>query len=283
MAGQRFEGSSLEEALENAATALGVDRFQVGYNVVTEKRGFLGGIKRIVIDAHVVSDAQPTHDPVAEKLKASSDPSRVPRERNRERGRGRGRDRDRAPSRGRGGDRGSRQAHSEPLVAAPLPPQGVEGEHAVKIRAWFEEVIDLTRLDLEFRTSEDGDALRVLLGGRDGAMLLDRGGELLDSLQVLVNKALVGREVEKPIELDCHGFKEQRTQDLEAKALAVAASVARDGREQLLPAMSPIERRIVHLALAEHEAVSTESRGDGFFKRVAIVPKEADATNASQS
>ena len=34
--------------------------------------------------------------------------------------------------------------------------------------------------------------------------------------------------------------------------------------------MSPIERRIVHLTLQDDEQVTTESRGDGFYKRVAI-------------
>jgi spoIIIJ-associated protein len=37
--------------------------------------------------------------------------------------------------------------------------------------------------------------------------------------------------------------------------------------------MSPIERRIVHLALQDDEAVTTESRGDGFYKRVAVIPR----------
>ena len=84
MGGQRFEGTSLEHALSEAATALGVDRFQVGYHVVTEKRGFLGGIKNVVIEAHVVSDAQPAPhvieaalraDPSASNPKSSNGPS----------------------------------------------------------------------------------------------------------------------------------------------------------------------------------------------------------------
>jgi len=51
--------------------------------------------------------------------------------------------------------------------------------------------------------------------------------------------------------------------------------VRSSGREQLLPAMTPIERRIVHLALQEDADVTTESRGDGFYKRVAVVMRNA--------
>src|SRR2546428_5648682 len=50
---QRFEGKNLEDALSNAAQTLGVERYQLTYHVLMEKRGFLGGMKRIVIEAEI--------------------------------------------------------------------------------------------------------------------------------------------------------------------------------------------------------------------------------------
>lgn len=274
MAGRRFEGTSLDEALAQAGSSLGVERYQIRYHVVTEKRGFLGGIKRVVIEAEVLPDAQPPQ--TSESPRAAFD-SPSPRSQQGQGERKRGRERSRRGPRSDAPRGRSRQPESRhprrDVPVEPLPPQGAESIEATKVRQWFEEVIDLTRLDLEFRTTESESEIRVLLGGRDGSLLLDRGGELLDSFQVLVNKALVGRVVEKLIELDCEGFKEQRTHDIEARALEAAKQVALDGREHVLPAMTPVERRIVHLALSEHESVATESRGEGFFKRVAIVPK----------
>ena len=81
--------------------------------------------------------------------------------------------------------------------------------------------------------------------------------------------------MEKEIELNCEAFKERRAEQLAEKAKELADRVRDSGREQLLPAMTPIERRIVHLALQEDADVTTESRGDGFYKRVAIVKREA--------
>jgi predicted RNA-binding protein Jag len=43
---QRFEGRNLEDALQTATQSLGVDRWQLTYRVLLEKRGFLGGVKR---------------------------------------------------------------------------------------------------------------------------------------------------------------------------------------------------------------------------------------------
>src|SRR5687767_1701191 len=54
---QRFEGRNLEEALTHASETLGVERWQLTYHVLLEKRGFLGGVKRIVIEADVNREA----------------------------------------------------------------------------------------------------------------------------------------------------------------------------------------------------------------------------------
>src|SRR5882762_7213224 len=50
---QRFEGKNLDDALTSASQALGVERHQLTYHVLLEKRGFLGGVKRVVIEAEI--------------------------------------------------------------------------------------------------------------------------------------------------------------------------------------------------------------------------------------
>ena len=37
--------------------------------------------------------------------------------------------------------------------------------------------------------------------------------------------------------------------------------------------MSPHDRRIIHVTLADHSGVTTESEGEGLFRRVVIYPK----------
>jgi spoIIIJ-associated protein len=164
-----------------------------------------------------------------------------------------------------------------------IPPQEAESETAIAARQWCEEALRLAGLEVELRTSENDEQIHVRLYGRDTRRMLDRHGELLDALQVLANKALVGRRVEKDIELDCAAFKERRVEELGERARATAERVRRDGREQLLPAMSPIERRIVHLALQNDADVVTESRGDGFYKRVCIKPRPQDQPPPTES
>jgi spoIIIJ-associated protein len=301
---QRFEGHNLEEALEQAAQTLGVDRHQLAHRVVTEKRGFLGGIKRVVIEAEVNENAPA--EPAAEApVVAATEPEPAPRAStaaapspaapSREgaprggRGRGgRGRERGGRREEERGG-RGGRRRHRESDVqpgdfshfAADIPEQGSESEGAATARAWCEEVLGLAKLSATVRSSENDEHITLRLYGPDSSRFTEQGGELLDAVQVLVNKALVGRKVEKEIELDCEEFKERRVSDLERRAREVADLVRENGREQLLPSMTPIERRIVHLALQDDTEVTTESRGDGFYKRVAIVRRSEAATSES--
>ncbi|MEA2415912.1 MAG: spoIIIJ-associated protein [Thermoanaerobaculia bacterium] len=283
---QRFEGKNLDEALTMASEAFGVDRVQLTYHVVLEKKGFLGGIKRIVVEAEV--NERPIAASVQEAAAPAPGAARRPgggggRGRgNRDRGRGRG---------GNGGDRGRRsgggnraprretaddfQTGDFERFAGDIPEQGPESEQAGVVRAWYARVIELAKLQLEIRTEENDTQVIVRLFGGDARLLTEEHGELLDALQVLGNKALVGSKVEKEIELNCEAFKERRAEQLAEKAKELADRVRSSGREQLLPAMTPIERRIVHLALQEDADVTTESRGDGFYKRVAVVMRGA--------
>jgi predicted RNA-binding protein Jag len=250
------------------------------YHVLMEKRGFLGGVKRVVLEADVNIDAAPPAvappAPSGEARPPRAD--RAPRRGGRSGGGGGGRrggGRSREGGRGRRGRESDREFRSGDFETflMDVPEQGSESEAATVVREWIENVIALSRLDLVVRTEENEEQIIVRLYGSDAVRLTDRHGELLDAIQVLANKAMVGRKVEKDIELDSEEFKDRRVEDLGRRAREVADRVRRGGREELLPAMTPIERRIVHIALRDDADVTTESRGDGFYKRVAIIPR----------
>src|SRR5687767_12359057 len=99
---QRFEGRNLEEALNHAAQTFGVERWQLTYHVLLEKRGFLGGVKRVVIEADRNEEA-PAPAPAAA---APAGDSRPPRRERGPRGGGGGGGGRRERGGGAGGDRG---------------------------------------------------------------------------------------------------------------------------------------------------------------------------------
>ena len=68
-----------------------------------------------------------------------------------------------------------------------------------------------------------------------------------------------------------------RYEAVQALAWSIAEQVKAGGEPFTLEPMSAYERRIIHLALAEHADVTTESIGEGEGRQVVILPKERPA------
>jgi spoIIIJ-associated protein len=114
------------------------------------------------------------------------------------------------------------------------------------------------------------------IGGDDSGLLIGRRGETLRALQFLVN-LLVNKQLEKPVRVgvDVEQYRERRYKALKELALRVAERAVASGRAITLEPMPSAERRIVHLALANHPQVTTQSIGFGSSRKVAIIPKKA--------
>jgi spoIIIJ-associated protein len=65
-------------------------------------------------------------------------------------------------------------------------------------------------------------------------------------------------------------YKKQRYEDLRTLALNVAEQVKAKRSSLKLEPMSPFERRIIHLTLANDPEVVTESTGEGESRKVVI-------------
>ena len=98
-------------------------------------------------------------------------------------------------------------------------------------------------------------------------------GKVLLALEHLLPRVLHGVAGETyACRVDTENFQEGREERLRRKALAVAEEVSDSGRPEILEAMDPADRRIVHLALNDSEEVGTKSLGSGYFKRVKVYP-----------
>jgi spoIIIJ-associated protein len=107
--------------------------------------------------------------------------------------------------------------------------------------------------------------------GDDAGLLIGRRGETLKSLQFLI-RYMVSRRlgVHANVQVDVEGYQERRYQALANMARRVAQRVADTGRPITMEPMPPNERRIVHLALADHPRVTTESLGEGSGRQVVV-------------
>jgi spoIIIJ-associated protein len=128
--------------------------------------------------------------------------------------------------------------------------------------------------DLEVRVEEiEGETIRVDLAGEDRDLVLCNRAEVLESLQYLLNRMFARDHQEgQRILVDCDGYRARKEAELREIALRVSERVRRTGEREELGLMNPYERRIVHLAVAETEGVTTVSAGEGVMKRVIILP-----------
>ena len=227
----RYEGKSEREAVEQAARALEKTPEELRYKVIRDEKSFWGGR---VVEIEVEGGEAEVESP------ASGAPG---------------------------------PARSEaPDAREPAPAGATDAEAAGLVEATLTELLSAAGLLLEIRRREStGDELLFELIGDDVEPLLANKGEGLTGLEVLVGR-IASKRIGRPVHprLDAEGFRAHRKDALEDMAQQFAAEVRRTRRSQLLPPLSPWERRLVHLALAEDPEVETESEGDGFLKRVEV-------------
>ena len=129
-------------------------------------------------------------------------------------------------------------------------------------------------LELEAGVEETPDHLRVNLTGDGADALLRRKGEALDALQVIVNTAFRRDERgDRHYVVDALGFRKGKDEELRQMARFLAETPKTTGDPQEIGPLNPYARRIVHLAVAEDETMTSESIGDAFLKTVLISQK----------
>lgn len=135
-------------------------------------------------------------------------------------------------------------------------------------------------LNVEIKTTRENEYVKMEFVGNDLGILIGRRGDTLDALQYLVNlianKHINLRENNTDrlrIILDAEDYRQRREETLTKLAHKMADKVQKTGRKVVLEPMNPQERRIIHTALQDNEAVQTISEGAEPFRRIII--KEA--------
>lgn len=125
----------------------------------------------------------------------------------------------------------------------------------------------------------------VLDCGEDSALLVGRDGQTLTSVQYLASR-MAARRLGGVIRLhvDAGNYRERQDDKLRELASTLAARVKSSGRVQSTRPLSAYQRRIIHLALEDDEAVTTRSKGEGSQRRVLIMPRrEGDGNRRDEN
>jgi spoIIIJ-associated protein len=163
--------------------------------------------------------------------------------------------------------------HTEAKVRVTVKP-GV-AERAVDVLSQI-----LTHMNIEATPEiilDDAEGVQLnIRGGSDLGLLIGKRGQTLAALQ-LITAMIANRgqpaEQRKKVILDAEGYRERREKALTAMAHNAADRAKGSGREVRLEALTPRERRIVHMALAEDPGVTTCSEGEDPDRIIIVSPR----------
>jgi len=272
------EGSTIDEAIENALRLLRLERDAVEIEILENAtKGLLGfGTKkarvrareRAKVDAVLasaeVTPSTATGDDRQRRVDVAAQPGRsnpAPRPTVRQ---------------------SARETPPKTRVAAPARPAPVrsadlsEADHG--LRDTLDEIFRQMGVECAVEAGVDpsGEALVLRVDGPDGGIVIGRRGQTLDALEHLMNRIAMRDSASEPtrVRIDVEGYRERRQESLEQLARRLADKARETGRVVTLNPMSPRDRRVVHLTLQDDQHVTTWSQGEGHFRRLLIGPRD---------
>lgn len=257
----KFEGKTVEEAITEATTRLGVASTELNFEVVDKGSvGFLGiGKKNAVIEVQIgkketkknkvvkkekpvkKEDIKKEDTPVSAVSKDVTEPVEEKKE---------------------------KQEKKE---------CSINDEILQKTKEFAEEIFKAMKIETEVQISSDieNNTINMNLVGDDMGILIGKRGQTLDSLQYIIS-LFANKEAENFIhfKLDTENYRARRKQTLENLAKSIAYKVKRNRKPIALEPMNPYERRIIHSALQNDKYVYTKSEGVEPYRKVVVLLKK---------
>lgn len=157
---------------------------------------------------------------------------------------------------------------------------GNEAENEPETDVWLEDfvsgVVERAGFKLwveELEADDRGRVIEIQLAGPDKARAIGRDGQVLDAIQhIAISAAANNGHTGKRIIIDIDHYRHRRDEWLREEALRLADEAIEAGEPRDLEPMPPRERRLVHLAVADLDGITSESEGAGDDRFVRLIP-----------
>ena len=120
----------------------------------------------------------------------------------------------------------------------------------------------------------DQDHFRVDIDTVESGLLIGHHGETINSLQLLLGIILYKKHKKwLRVILDVGDYRKKREESVKEMVNRIISEVEATKQPVWLPFLTPLERRAVHIMLADHKTVTSESVGEGRERRITIKPR----------
>ena len=141
-------------------------------------------------------------------------------------------------------------------------------------------VLERMGITADIDIKDDVDKTILEIQTKDTELVIGRRGVVMDALQHLVNKVVYrdrpGGERSKPLVVDAGGFRDKQIERLRSLAQRMGEKALQTKQIVELQPMTPHDRRIVHMAIAEIPGLSSRSEGEGEDRHILVVPAAAE-------
>ncbi len=276
-----IEEKSIDEAIEKACSEFGVSREKLNIEIISgESGGFLGLFsKKAKIKASLLSldmDFSFTDKPKPKsELKIKMDSKKNP-------------EKEVPAEKSKKGMEPVAESAEKSLVPAPVAvtiadpiPVSIMG---TKAKDLLEGI--LLRISPEYKVivNETQEKIILSIEGDESGLLIGKRGQNLDALQYILNKAINKIDNDhKMILIDLGEYRKRREEFLLGLAEKIREKVKKTKKPVSLAHMNAHDRRIIHMVLQEDESLTTQSRGEGKYRKVVILPARAGNNKRSRA
>ncbi len=147
-----------------------------------------------------------------------------------------------------------------------------EDEITAQLDNFLKEFINhLPTKELTYTVKKEKSTYLVEINGKDAGYLIGYRGDVLNSLQNILNNIVCKNSKERlKVILNIGNYRNKRAKDLEILAEKIANSVIKTGKSITLEPMTAYERKIIHTKLQNNEKVKTYSIGEEPHRKVVV-------------
>ena len=286
-------GKSVEEAITNACTKLGIPSDKLDYEVIDKgNSGFLGifnskpakikarekqeesVVEQVKAEEPKKSIEAPVHTEKKFEKKADNFKKAEPKKEFKAESKKEYKPADNHKN----ADKNAEVKEAPKVEAQPQPkeePFTAEQKEVIKkdIKEFLNNMFGAMSMEVkaDITFDDEENSVNVDLSGDNMGVLIGKRGQTLDSIQYLTS-LVINKNSEKyvRVKLDTENYRKRRKETLESLAKNIAYKVKRSRRPVSLEPMNPYERRIIHSALQADKFVSTRSEGEEPFRHVVV-------------
>jgi len=143
------------------------------------------------------------------------------------------------------------------------------------LRTTLGEIIELMGIKAHVEAQKREEKIFLEIKGDGSGLIIGKHGQTLDALQYIINKIAAKRykELMEKVILDTENYRGRRVEALKNMTLRMREKVKKSKKAVTIGPLNPQDRRVIHITLSEDEDVRTESNGEGFYKKLVIMPK----------